>query len=50
VKELREVLSKWGEKCVGCNEKGDFLSEVKKHLPREIKKQQDAGLFPKKEL
>jgi len=50
VKELKDVLSEWGEKCNGCTDKSDFLALIKKHLPAQIKKQQDAGLFPKKEL
>jgi len=39
VKELREILSEWGQKCVGCNDKQDFLNKIKEHLPTVLAKQ-----------
>ena len=28
VKELKQILDRWGEKCDGCTEKGDFISLI----------------------
>ncbi len=42
VKELKQTLQAWGEKCEGCTEKGDFLRLVKKVLPKQIELQQAA--------
>ncbi len=42
VKELKQTLTAWGEKCEGCTEKGDFLRLVKKVLPKQIELQQAA--------
>jgi len=42
VKELKGVLTEWGEKCDGCTEKGDFLRLIKqvfsKHVPNAVPK------------
>lgn len=42
VKELKQTLQGWGEKCEGCTEKGDFLRLIKQVLPKQIKLQQEA--------
>ncbi|XP_067935521.1 mesencephalic astrocyte-derived neurotrophic factor homolog [Watersipora subatra] len=34
VKELKKILSIWGEDCKGCTEKSDFISRVEKLLPQ----------------
>jgi hypothetical protein len=39
VKELKQTLTAWGEKCEGCTEKGDFLRLIKKVLPKQIELQ-----------
>ena len=38
VKELKKILSDWGEKCSGCIEKSDFIKEIeeKKHKHIEL--------------
>ena len=33
VKELKKILSTWGEKCVGCNSKSDFINLIKEKRP-----------------
>jgi hypothetical protein len=42
VKELREILTEWGEKCEGCTDKSDFIRLIQsvkdKHIQREQKK------------
>lgn len=48
VKELREILSEWGAKCEGCNEKGDFIRLIKELLPTKVGAQKPAET--KKEL
>ena len=42
VKELKQTLTSWGEKCDGCTEKGDFLRLIKTVLPKQIALQQAA--------
>lgn len=42
VKELKQTLQGWGEKCEGCTEKGDFLRLIKQVLPKQIAAQQAA--------
>lgn len=42
VKELKQTLQQWGEKCDGCTEKGDFLRLIKKVLPKQIEMQKAA--------
>mmetsp|Transcript_1171 Transcript_1171/g.1634 ORF Transcript_1171/g.1634 Transcript_1171/m.1634 type:complete len:177 (-) Transcript_1171:172-702(-) len=34
VKQLKNILSKWGEKCVGCTEKRDYVKLVEKLKPK----------------
>ncbi len=34
VPELKKILEGWGEDCKGCNEKSEFMSLVKKTMPR----------------
>jgi hypothetical protein len=36
VKELKDILTQWGEKCEGCNEKGDIISLIKTLLPKHV--------------
>lgn len=50
VKELKQTLTAWGEKCEGCTEKGDFLRLIKSVLPKHIAAQQAAKGQNKQEL
>lgn len=34
VKELKKILLNWGEDCKGCTEKGEFIAQVEKLLPK----------------
>lgn len=38
VKELKKILSQWGEECRGCAEKSDYVSKINdiKHLHMEL--------------
>eukprot|EP00471_Norrisiella_sphaerica_P005125 CAMPEP_0184487636 /NCGR_PEP_ID=MMETSP0113_2-20130426/10241_1 /TAXON_ID=91329 /ORGANISM="Norrisiella sphaerica, Strain BC52" /LENGTH=79 /DNA_ID=CAMNT_0026870005 /DNA_START=451 /DNA_END=690 /DNA_ORIENTATION=+ len=41
VKELKNVLSKWGEKCNGCTEKRDYVKLVEKLWPEHAPKKDE---------
>lgn len=34
VKELKKILSVWGEDCKGCTEKSDFITKIETLLPK----------------
>ena len=34
VPDLRKILDGWGEECRGCSEKSEFISLVKKLMPK----------------
>ena len=34
VKELKQTLTGWGEKCEGCTEKGDYVRMIKSVYPK----------------
>ncbi|KAI6652136.1 hypothetical protein LOD99_4681 [Oopsacas minuta] len=34
VRELKKILSEWGENCLGCAEKSDYVKRVKELLPK----------------
>jgi len=38
VKELKKILSDWGEVCKGCYEKSDYVRTVEKFMPQYVKK------------
>jgi galactose-1-phosphate uridylyltransferase len=40
VKELRDILTNWQEKCDGCTEKGDYIRKIKEVLPKYINKKE----------
>jgi hypothetical protein len=37
VKELKDILSEWGEKCERCSEKQEYLDLIKKVMPKHVK-------------
>eukprot|EP00467_Chlorarachnion_reptans_P017226 CAMPEP_0114522580 /NCGR_PEP_ID=MMETSP0109-20121206/20812_1 /TAXON_ID=29199 /ORGANISM="Chlorarachnion reptans, Strain CCCM449" /LENGTH=178 /DNA_ID=CAMNT_0001703795 /DNA_START=90 /DNA_END=626 /DNA_ORIENTATION=- len=44
VKELKNILNKWGEKCNGCTEKRDYVKLVEKLKPKYAAKPQSDEL------
>jgi len=39
VKELKSILSKWGEVCKNCLEKAEFVNRVKELIPKHVPKE-----------
>jgi len=37
VKELKNVLSQWGEKCNGCTSKTDYIKRIEELMPKYVK-------------
>ncbi|VDO96887.1 unnamed protein product [Soboliphyme baturini] len=37
VKELKKILDDWGERCKGCTEKSEFVSQIKSLMPKYVK-------------
>ena len=40
VKELRNVLTSWGESCKGCTAKSDFIKRIEELKPKYLKKEE----------
>jgi len=40
VKELKNVLSQWGEKCNGCTSKADYVKRIEELMPKHAKKKE----------
>ncbi|KAL7669587.1 hypothetical protein ACOME3_010234 [Neoechinorhynchus agilis] len=41
LRELRQILEKWHEECIGCTEKSDFVNRIKELLPSKLKQKQE---------
>jgi hypothetical protein len=39
VKELKKILSTWGEVCKNCLEKDEFVNRVKELMPKHVPKE-----------
>lgn len=39
VKQLKKILSDWGENCNGCLEKGDFIKKIEEVKPKYVKEE-----------
>ncbi|VDK56071.1 unnamed protein product [Cylicostephanus goldi] len=39
VKELKNILSEWGEACKGCTEKSEFVKKIEELKPKYVREE-----------